>query len=65
MRKNAPADVNFTRKVAKDGSHHFVLVAANHQTLGKSEMYSSASTMETGIASMKANAPAGAVKDSC
>jgi uncharacterized protein YegP (UPF0339 family) len=65
VRKNALIDANFTRKVAKDGSDYFVLVAANHQTVGKSEMYSSASAMEKGIASVKANAPAAAIKDLC
>ena len=65
VRKNAPIDANFTRKVAKDGSDYFVLVAANHQTIGKSEMYSSAAAMEKGIASVKANAPDAAVKDLC
>ncbi len=38
VRKNAIADANFIRKVAKDDSPYFVLVAANHQTIGKSEM---------------------------
>ena len=50
-------------KVAKDGSNYFVLVAANHQTIGKSEMYSSARAIEKGIASVKTNAPNAAVKD--
>jgi uncharacterized protein YegP (UPF0339 family) len=63
VQKNALADENFTRKVAKDGSHYFVLVAANHQTIGKSEMYTSTGAMEKGIASVKANAPTAAVKD--
>jgi uncharacterized protein YegP (UPF0339 family) len=65
VRKNAPVDANFTRKIAKDGSNYFVLVAGNHQTIGKSEMYSSAGAMEKGIASVKANAPAATVKDLC
>src|SRR5580765_2702752 len=65
VRKNAPVDANFMRKIAKDGSNYFVLVAANHQTIGKSEMYSSASAMEKGIASVKANATGAAVKDLC
>ena len=63
VQKNAPVDANFTRKVAKDGSHYFVLVAANHQTIGKSEMYTSTGAMEKGIASVKTNAPTAAVKD--
>ena len=65
VKKNAPVDANFTRKVAKDASHYFVLVAANHQTIGKSEMYSATAAMEKGIASVKANAPGAAVKDLC
>ena len=64
-RKHAPVDANFTRKIAKDGSDYFVLVAANHQTIGKSEMYSSAGAMEKGIASVKVNAPDATVKDLC
>ena len=65
VRKNASVDTNFTRKIAKDGSHYFVLVAANHQIIGKSEMYSSAGAMEKGIASMKANAPSAIIKELC
>jgi uncharacterized protein YegP (UPF0339 family) len=65
VRKNAGVDLNFTRKLAKDGSNYFVLVAANHQTIGKSEMYSSTAAMEKGIASVKANAPVATVKDLC
>jgi hypothetical protein len=65
VRKSAMVDANFARKLAKDGSNYFVLAAANHQTIGKSEMYSSASAMEKGIASVKANAPTGTVKDLC
>jgi len=65
VRKNASVDTNFTRKVAKDGSDYFVLVASNHQTIGKSEIYSSAGAMEKGIASVMANAPDATVKDLC
>jgi len=39
------------------------LTATNGETIGKSEMYSSASAMETGIASVKTNAPTATVKD--
>ena len=63
--KNGSVDANFARKIAKDGSNYFVLAAANHQTIGKSEMYSSASAMEMGIASVKANASGAIVKDLC
>ena len=65
VRKNVPREANFTRKIAKDDSNYFVLVAANNQTIGKSEMYSSAGAMKKGIASVKANAPDATVKDLC
>ena len=41
----------------------FVLTAGNGQTIGLSEMYSSASAMENGIASVKKNAPEAKLKD--
>lgn len=63
VKKNAPDDARYDRKTAKDGSVYFVLLAANAQTIGKSEMYSSTSAMEKGIASVKSNASGAAVKD--
>lgn len=63
VKKNAPDDARYQRKAAKDGSPYFNLTAANGQTIGKSEMYSSVSAMEKGIASVKTNAPTAAVKD--
>jgi uncharacterized protein YegP (UPF0339 family) len=63
VKKNAPSDDRYQRKTAKDGSPYFVLTATNGETIGRSEMYSSASAMEGGIASVKANAPTATVKD--
>ncbi len=63
VKKNAADDARYQRKVAKDNSPYFLLTAGNGQTIGKSEMYASASAMDSGIASVKANAPAAAVKD--
>jgi hypothetical protein len=40
-----------------------VLKAVNAEPIGKSEMYSSTSKMEAGIASVKTNAPTAPVKD--
>ena len=54
-RTHSQKDDAFERKVAKDDSPYFVLKAGSGQTLGKSEMYSSISAMENGIASVKAN----------
>jgi hypothetical protein len=56
--KNAANDAAFERKEGKNGQPYFVLLAANKQVIGRSEMYSSKSAMENGIASVKKNAGA-------
>lgn len=63
VKKNAAEDARYDRRTAKDGSPYFVLVAANNEIIGKSEMYSSAAAMEGGIASVRANAPTAEIKD--
>ncbi|MBC7702433.1 MAG: YegP family protein [Rhodoferax sp.] len=63
VKVNAPTDSRYERKTASDTSPYFVLKAANGEVIGKSEMYSSTSAMENGIASVKANAPEAVVKD--
>lgn len=63
VQKNAMEDGRFQRKAAKDNSPYFTLLATNGESLGRSEMYSSAAAMEAGIASVKTNAPAAPVKD--
>lgn len=63
VRTNSQDDARFLRKTAKDGSPYFVLTATNGQTIGKSEMYSSAAAMENGIKSVAKNAPNAAVVD--
>lgn len=60
---NAADDARYERKTAKNGQTYFVLKAANSQTIGKSEMYSSPSGMENGIQSVKKNAPAARIED--
>ena len=63
VRKNSQDDGKYDRKTAKDGSPYFNLKASNGQAIGASEMYSSTSVMENGIASVKKNAPEAAVED--
>ena len=63
VRTNAPHDARYTRKISSDKQHYFVLKAANGETLGRSEMYTSISALDRGIASVKANAPVAVVKD--
>lgn len=63
VQKNAPDDDRYERKKATDGQHYFVLKASNGQTLGKSELYKAAASMENGIESVKKNAPDAKVED--
>lgn len=63
VRTNAPIDARYERGVARDKQHYFVLKAANGERIGRSETYTSASAMEKGIASVKANAPSAVIKD--
>ena len=63
VRKNASNDARFERKKGKDGSPFFVLKASNGEPIGKSEMYSSNSSMEAGIVSVGKNAADAVVAD--
>jgi uncharacterized protein len=57
VRKNAVDDSKYERLSSANGKHYFNLKAGNGQVIGKSQMYESAAGMETGIASVKKNAP--------
>ena len=57
VRKNAPDDARYQRKKSTNDKPFFVLTAANDEPIGKSETYGSADAMESGIASVKKNAP--------
>ena len=63
VKKNATSDDKFERKEAKNGQPYFNLKAGNGQVIGASEMYSSTSAMENGIASVIKNAPDASVED--
>lgn len=63
VKENATLDDRYERRTASNGAPYFVLKAANHQEIGRSEMYSSPSAMENGIASVKKNAPEAALDD--
>jgi len=63
VKKNAPLDERYERKTSVSSQPYFVLKAANGEIIGKSEMYSSSSAMENGIASVKSNAPDARVED--
>ncbi len=63
VRVNCAADVRYERRMSSAGQPYFVLVAANKEIIGRSEMYSSKSGMERGIASVKRNGRKAAVHD--
>jgi uncharacterized protein YegP (UPF0339 family) len=49
VKENARKKSQFERRVSKSGKPYFVLLAANKEPVGSSEMYSSRSAMENGI----------------
>ncbi|RYF27194.1 MAG: DUF1508 domain-containing protein, partial [Comamonadaceae bacterium] len=63
VRVNAPEDARYSRLTSTSGSPYFTLKAANGETLGTSETYSSAQARDVGIAWTKRNAPGAPVKD--
>lgn len=63
VRKNSQVDGNYERLESKWGSPYFNLKASNGQVIGTSEMYSSTSAMENGIASVKKNSPNAEIDD--
>ncbi|WP_338880636.1 YegP family protein [Achromobacter veterisilvae] len=63
VRQNSPLDDRYQRKTATDGSPYFTLIAANGQSIGRSEMYSSTAARDNGVASVKTNGPTAVVKD--
>lgn len=60
---NSQDDSRYDRRVAVNGKEYFVLKARNGEIIGKSQLYSSKSGMESGIASVKSNAPTAEVID--
>ena len=63
VKKHAPDDNNYERKVATNGKYYFTLKARNGEIIGVSEMYNSISSRENGIESVKKNAPIAEVVD--
>jgi uncharacterized protein len=63
VRSNAGSDNNYDRKKSSNNKHYFNLKAANSQIIGTSEMYEATTGMETGIESVKKNAPKATVEE--
>lgn len=63
VKRNSSDAGRFDRRESKAGKPYFVLKAANGLEIGKSEQYSSKSSMENGIASVGKNAPDAKIVD--
>jgi len=63
VQKNAPDDDRYERKETTSGKFMFNLKAGNHQVIGTSQPYTSASGRDNGIESVKKNAADAAVDD--
>jgi uncharacterized protein len=63
VRKNSQSDDNYERKTSSNGKYYFNLKATNGQVIGTSEMYETVAGRDSGIASVKANAPDAIVED--
>jgi len=63
VQENSPLDERFERRTASNGKPYFNLKAANHEVIGTSQMYSSETARDTGIASAKENGSSNTVKD--
>lgn len=57
VRVNAQLGERFERLKSTKDEPYFTLKAANGQVIGRSQMYSSASAMENGVASVAKNGP--------
>ena len=63
VRKNAPIDGHYTRFNNRLNQPTFNLKAANHEIIGVGEAYSGVQARETGIESVKRNAPVADITD--
>lgn len=63
VQANCSNDDRYDRKESTNGRFYFNLKAANHQIIGTSQMYASASSRDGGIASVKTNGTTTTIKD--
>lgn len=56
VRTNAPDDRRYVRRIATNGSPYFTLTAANGETIGTSELYSTIAGRENGVSAVKRTA---------
>ena len=62
-RNNSGDEVRYTRMTSKDTQPYFVLKSGNGEIIGTSQMYSTESARDAGIASCKENGPSAVTQD--
>jgi uncharacterized protein YegP (UPF0339 family) len=63
VRKNAPADERYERKQTSNGKFMFNLKSTNGQVIGTSEPYADEAARDSGIATVKSEAPGASLDD--
>lgn len=63
VQKNCQMDERYDRKESANNKFYFNLKAANHQIIGSSQMYATATSRDKGIESVKSNGTSETVKD--
>jgi uncharacterized protein len=63
VKKNAPMDERYDRKINKAGQYYFNLKAGNGEIIGTSESYATADNRDQGIEAVKSSAPDAMITD--
>lgn len=63
VQSNSHDASRYEKKVSSNGKPYFTLLAANHEIIGTSQMYASAASRDTGIASVRSNGQSPTIKD--
>ncbi len=63
VQKNSPNETAYAHSEASDGRFYFNLKAANHQVIGTSQMYKTATARQAGMASVRTNGPTTVIKE--
>lgn len=63
VRTNSPNDARYDRLTSTNDKPYFNLKATNGQVIGTSQLYSSTSSRDNGIESVKTNGPTATVRD--
>ncbi len=63
VKVNSQTDSRYDRRIAVSGKFYFVLKAGNGEIIGRSQYYTTKQGMESGVSSVKENAPDAEIVD--